>query len=146
MPRRRIPRHSGREAGIQGRDSNLAVTTGAKVARPLTLPGLVSRLPGRDDEPPPPEPGTGQVFLCLGHPLPRALAAGAGLEVVRIELIEGRPEYLRFSAPTYLLGWLYERVVKRVPGLAWLRVLLVVELRKPGLERAGALATSTSGW
>lgn len=62
----------------------------------------------------------------------RALAAGAGLEVVRIDLIEGRPEYLRFSAPTYLLGWLYERVVKRVPGLAWLRVLLVVELRKPG--------------
>lgn len=62
----------------------------------------------------------------------RALAAGAGLEVVRIELIEGRPEYLRFSAPTYLLGWLYERVVNRVPGLAWLRVLLVVELRKPG--------------
>ena len=62
----------------------------------------------------------------------RALAAGAGLEVVRIELIEGRPEYLRFSAPTYLLGWLYERVVNWVPGLAWLRVLLVVELRKPG--------------
>lgn len=30
----------------------------------------------------------------------RRLAAGAGLEVVRIELIEGRPEYLRFSAPT----------------------------------------------
>ena len=62
----------------------------------------------------------------------RALAAGAGLEVVRIDLIEGRPEYLRFSAPTYLLGWLYERVVNRVPGLARLRVLLVVELRKPG--------------
>ena len=52
--------------------------------------------------------------------------------MVRIELIEGRPEYLRFSAPTYLLGWLYERLVNRVPGLAWLRVLLVVELRKPG--------------
>ncbi len=62
----------------------------------------------------------------------RALAAGAGLEVVRIDLIEGRPEYLRFAAPTDLLGWLYARVVNRVPGLAWLRVLLVVELRKPG--------------
>jgi hypothetical protein len=63
---------------------------------------------------------------------PRALAAGAGLEVVRVELLEGRPEYLRFSAPIDLLGWLYERLVNRVPGLAWLRVLLVVELRKPG--------------
>ena len=67
-----------------------------------------------------------------------ALAAGAGLEVVRIELIEGRPEYLRFAAPTDLLGWLYAWVVKCVPGLAWLRVLLVVELRKPGEGRAGA--------
>ena len=33
-------RHSGREAGIQGRESNLAVTIGAKVARAVTLPGL----------------------------------------------------------------------------------------------------------
>lgn len=62
----------------------------------------------------------------------RALAAGAGLEVVRIDLIEGRPEYLRFAAPTYLLGWLYERVVNRVPGLAWWRVLWVVAWRQPG--------------
>ena len=52
--------------------------------------------------------------------------------MVRIDLIEGRPEYLRFSAPTYLLGWLYERVVNQVPGLAWWRVLVVVGRRKPG--------------
>ena len=44
---------------------------------------------------------------------------------------EGRPEYLRFSAPTYLLGWLYERLVNRMPGLWRLRVLLIAELRKP---------------
>ncbi len=61
----------------------------------------------------------------------RRLAAGAGLEVVKIDLIEGRPEYLRFAAPTYLLGWLYERLVNRVPGLWRLRVLLIAELRKP---------------
>lgn len=61
----------------------------------------------------------------------KRLAAQAGLEVVRIELIEGRPEYLRFSTPTYLLGWLYERLVNRVPGLARFRVLLIAELRKP---------------
>ena len=47
-------------------------------------------------------------------------------------MIEARPEYPRFAAPTYLLGWLYERLVNRVPGLARLRVLLVVELRKAG--------------
>ena len=71
-------------------------------------------------------------LLGLKPRLTQALATRAGLEVVRIDLIDGRPEYLRFSAPTYLLGWLYERLVNRVPGLARLRVLLVVELRKPG--------------
>ncbi|MEY6432341.1 hypothetical protein ABC977_07975 [Thioalkalicoccus limnaeus] len=62
----------------------------------------------------------------------RQLASGAGFDVVRLELIEGRPEYLRFSAPTYLLGWLYERLVNRLSGLARFRVLLVVALRKTG--------------
>lgn len=61
----------------------------------------------------------------------RRLAPGAGLEVVNIDLIEGRPEYLRFSALTYLLGFVYERLVNTVLGLAGLRVLLVAELRKP---------------
>jgi hypothetical protein len=51
--------------------------------------------------------------------------------VVKIDLIEGRPEYLQFSAPTYLLGWLYERLVNKVPGLWRWRVLLMAELRKP---------------
>jgi hypothetical protein len=47
-----------------------------------------------------------------------------------LHFIEGRPEYLRWAAPTYLLRWLYERLVNRVPGLARWRVLLVAELRK----------------
>ena len=51
---------------------------------------------------------------------------------MRIELIEGRPEYPRFAAPTDLLGWLYAWVVNCVPGLAWWRVLWVVELLKGG--------------
>lgn len=52
--------------------------------------------------------------------------------MVRVDLIEGRPEYLRFSAPTYLVGWVYERLVNLVPGLDRFRVLLVAELRKAG--------------
>lgn len=59
------------------------------------------------------------------------LAAGAGLEVVRIELIEGRPEYMRLAWPLYLLGALYERTVNLTRYLEWARILLVVELRKP---------------
>jgi hypothetical protein len=52
--------------------------------------------------------------------------------MVRVDLIEGRPAYPRFAAPTDLLGWLYKRVVNRVPGLAWWRVLWVVAWRQPG--------------
>jgi SAM-dependent methyltransferase len=61
----------------------------------------------------------------------RRLARDAGLALERCDLIEGRPEYLRMSAPTYLLGWVYERLVNGVPWLAPLRVLLVAELAKP---------------
>lgn len=59
------------------------------------------------------------------------LAAEVGLEVEAIELVEGRPEYMRLTAPTYALGWLYERFVNRFEFLAPMRILLVVTLRKP---------------
>lgn len=60
------------------------------------------------------------------------LAEQSGLTVERIELIEGRPEYLRLSWPTYLAGAAYERAVNASDALAGLRVLLVGTLRKPG--------------
>lgn len=61
----------------------------------------------------------------------RELAADAGLSVGRIELIEGRPEYLRKWPLAYLLGWLYERVVNLLPGLTGFRVLMIATFRKP---------------
>jgi len=61
----------------------------------------------------------------------RKLAREAGLRVEAIELIEGRPEYLRVSALTYVVGALYERVVNGWSRLARFRVLLIAELRKP---------------
>ena len=64
----------------------------------------------------------------------RRLAAGAGLGVEAVELIEGRPEYLRVSAPTYLLGFAYERLVNATPALAGLRILLIAELVKPAAD------------
>ncbi|MBX3705069.1 MAG: class I SAM-dependent methyltransferase [Pseudomonadales bacterium] len=60
------------------------------------------------------------------------LAASTGWDIVRIERIEGRPEYLRWSGVAYALGLLYERLVNSTEGLAALRVLLVAELRKRG--------------
>jgi SAM-dependent methyltransferase len=61
----------------------------------------------------------------------RELAAGAGLRVRSIELIEGRPEYLRTWAPAYLLGWLYERAVNRLPALRGFRVVMIAVFEKP---------------
>lgn len=60
----------------------------------------------------------------------RLAAMAAGLEVARIDLIEGRPEYLRMTAITYLVGLLYERLVNSTSALAGFRILLVAELRK----------------
>lgn len=63
----------------------------------------------------------------------RRLARLTGFEVTRIDRIEGRPEYLRMSGFTYLLGALYERAVNLSARLAGLRVVLIAELRKPKL-------------
>ncbi len=59
------------------------------------------------------------------------LAHGAGLEVVDVARHEGRPEYLRFNALTYLVGLAYERIASSSEIFAWMRPLLIVELRKP---------------
>lgn len=60
----------------------------------------------------------------------RRIAAASGLQVRRIEFIEGRPEYLRLFALSYLLGWLYERTVNALPVLAGLRCVMVFELER----------------
>jgi SAM-dependent methyltransferase len=64
---------------------------------------------------------------------PRAVekhAALAGFVVRSFTLIEGRPEYLRMSVPTYLVGWVYERLVNLVPGMARFRILMISVLQK----------------
>jgi SAM-dependent methyltransferase len=66
------------------------------------------------------------------------LAGAAGLVVRRIDLIEGRPEYLRVSAPTYAVGWVYERLVNVLPVLAPFRVVLTATLEKPRLPAPSA--------
>jgi SAM-dependent methyltransferase len=68
------------------------------------------------------------------------LAAAAGFEVGHIELVEGRPEYLRMTTVTYLAGLIYERIVNATALLAGLRVLLIVTLGKP--EASSALSHS----
>ncbi len=61
-------------------------------------------------------------------------ACASGFRVLELEAHEHRPEYLRFSTPTYLLGAAWERVVNASSRLAGLRVslLAVLEATKPG--------------
>lgn len=63
----------------------------------------------------------------------RRIASGAGLDVERIELIEGRPEYLRLAAPLYACGLVYERVVNSSPIFSGFRSVMVCVLKKPDL-------------
>jgi SAM-dependent methyltransferase len=61
----------------------------------------------------------------------RSHAAKAGLIVREMRLVEGRPEYLRVLAAAYFFGWIYERLVNTLPGLASFRILLIISLQKP---------------
>ena len=59
------------------------------------------------------------------------LARSSGFEIIELQKFEGRPEYLRFSSISYLLGYAYERFVNSAPLLSGLRILLIGQLQKP---------------
>jgi SAM-dependent methyltransferase len=60
----------------------------------------------------------------------RRWANAAGMKLHWARLIEGRPEYLRVSAITYLLGWLYERIVNSSDLFRGFRLVLIVCLTR----------------
>lgn len=68
------------------------------------------------------------VYACNTPGAVRRLAKLSGLEVDKLELWEGRPEYLRMFAPMYLVGAVYERIVNRFSWLARFRAVLVLQL------------------
>lgn len=63
----------------------------------------------------------------------RKTAKSAGLSVDSIDLIEGRPEYLRINTLTYILGILYERLVNATDLLQRFRILMIATLYKPNV-------------
>lgn len=71
------------------------------------------------------------LYRCNSRGDAMRLAAATGFAVAAIDRIEGRPEYLRMTWPTYLAGMLYERLVNLHRAFAPFRILLVVELEKP---------------
>lgn len=68
------------------------------------------------------------LYRCNTRKAITRAAEATGLRVDGILFIEGRPEYLRLTALTYLLGWLYERVVNSSSRLESLRSVIQVTL------------------
>ena len=64
----------------------------------------------------------------------RRLAAASGFDIDKLNLIEGRPEYMRIFCPLYLIGMFYERTVNRFESMAGMRILLIGLLRKGSTE------------
>lgn len=61
----------------------------------------------------------------------RTVFRDAGFNVARLEVIECKPNYLRFHPVAFLGGIAYERVVNAVSWLDQLRVNIVGECQKP---------------
>jgi SAM-dependent methyltransferase len=62
------------------------------------------------------------------------LAATTGFTVEQLWTLESRPEYLRLTPPTYIAGWLYERMVNSL-GMTDLRCVLFMQLQaKDGFQ------------
>lgn len=57
-------------------------------------------------------------------------AETTGLSLNYVELVEGRPEYLRFNPAMYLFGILYERLVNKFQFLRRFSILMIVCLEK----------------
>lgn len=93
---------------------------------PLWFHQYINRIRGRSTEDTFPTK-----YLANSSGQIRELAKGSGLHVESINLIEGRPEYTRLTALTYLFGFLYERMVNWVPGLSVFRIVIIGQLRKP---------------
>jgi aconitate hydratase len=65
---------------------------------------------------------------------PRPFEA-VGFETVSVETVEPIPSYLAFSAPTFLLGALYERIVRSSSLFRGLRANIIGAFRRPPESR-----------
>ncbi len=102
---------------------------------PLSVHGFVNRLRGRDMRDTFPT-----LYRCNTPETIATHASKTGFRVCDVALWEGRPEYLRLSALTYLAGFLYERLVNTVSLLSAFRCVIAFTLGKQGR----ALLKSTS--
>lgn len=60
----------------------------------------------------------------------KSFANKTRFDIVALEHVEGRPEYLRFTVLTYFIGLAYERLMNSSNIFAPLRILLIGQLKK----------------
>jgi len=71
------------------------------------------------------------LYTCNTTKAVRKFAKETDMEIVDLETVEGRPEYLRIASPLYVVGLVYERLVNMTSLLSVFRVLIFGTLRKP---------------
>lgn len=70
------------------------------------------------------------LYKCNSKKDVKSFSDKHGFTVSYTDLIEGRPEYLRLSSITYLLGLLYEKIVNSTKHLSFLRCVLIFQVQK----------------
>jgi SAM-dependent methyltransferase len=93
---------------------------------PLSFHKRFNRLRGREEHDTFPT-----CYRCNSFADIRRISMSTGLEVIRIECWEWRPEYLRFNPIAYVVGIGYERLVNSSGFLEPFRAVLSFSLRKP---------------
>ncbi|MEN9642850.1 MAG: hypothetical protein RIR77_2039 [Planctomycetota bacterium] len=96
-------------------------------ATPNWFHKAVNRQRGRQDEDTFPKH-----YRCNSAASVRIWSDKVGLAVSRVDLVEGRPEYLRFNPLTYAVGLAYERLINTSSMFQRFRCVLIFELRKDG--------------
>lgn len=99
----------------------------ALIARgtPHWFHGFANSLRGRDSEDTYPTVYKANTYVSI-----KSYAEKAGFKVREIRYVEGRPEYLRLTPFTYVLGWLYERIVNALSPLVRFKVIIISVLEK----------------
>jgi SAM-dependent methyltransferase len=90
---------------------------------------LINRWRGRNDE------DTYPTYYKANTPAAISRFADAsGLKIIKLDVVEGRPEYMRMTWLTYFAGLLYERLVNATKLLSGLRVVIIASIIKGDVE------------
>jgi len=91
---------------------------------------FINRMRGRKSE------DTYPTFYKANTPVAISrFSKAAGLELIRLNIVEGRPEYLRMTGLTYVVGLIYEKLVNVTDLLSVFRVVILASMIKRNIEK-----------